>query len=272
MTTVSITAKSVKSFHELWERRTLVYFFVWRDLKSRYQRTFLGVGWILLQPLLLAAIFAFIASHRTGLGLVATDTPVFLIVFLGVSLWQFFETGLTGAVNSLGGNYHLLKKVYIPKPLLLLSAIVGRGFDFTLTMVVFVLLLWFTGAPLSVSGFLLIALAAAMLALTALLFSLLLAPLNVIYHDIGFALPFVMRVMFFATPLWYALSILPAGTQRLMMFSPIVAAIEMAKSSFVGDSAFAVGQLLPSLMLLIILAPIAVLVFRRHESTLVDHL
>ncbi len=272
MSSIIITPDSKKPISELWTRRSLVYFFVWRDLKSRYQRTVLGVSWVLLQPLLLAGLFALIGSQRTGLGMVDAGTPVFLVVFLGVSLWQYFETSLTGATNSLGGNYHLLKKVYVPKPLMLLSVVASRALDFALTMLMFLALVWLTGSPLSLSAIGLILLAALVLGLGALAVSLFLAPLSIVYHDVNFALPFVMRVMFFATPLWYSLSILPEPVQRVMMLNPVVAMIEMAKHPFTGEPLLAFSQIAPALLLLAVLLPVGLIVFRRYEPTLVDHL
>jgi lipopolysaccharide transport system permease protein len=113
---------------ELWERRELLYFFVWRDLKVRYKQTFFGAAWAVLQPVLLMVVFSVSLGRIPGVGPEAIPYPLF--VFAGLVPWTLFAQSLTGASNSLVGGESIITKVYFPRLLLPFAAVGSFVLDF----------------------------------------------------------------------------------------------------------------------------------------------
>jgi len=121
---------------ELWEHRELLYFFVWRDVKVRYKQTALGAAWAVLQPLLTMLIFTIFFGRMAGIGSEGVPYPIFS--YAGLLPWTFFSHGLGQASNSLVGSASLLKKVYFPRLIVPVSAVLGGLVDFAVAFVVLI--------------------------------------------------------------------------------------------------------------------------------------
>lgn len=269
-----ISAEKHKGFFEFLKYKELVYFFTWREFKVRYKQTFFGVIWALAQPLLFAGIIGIILTRRAGLSFGFEQTSDIVVVFLSFSLWQFFQGSFGGGVNSISGNKPLIKKIYFPKVILILSYISSRTVDFLLQAIVLLLLLVASGSHFNPMGFIAIFVGLIIVGLTALGASLILAPLNVKYRDVSIVLPFLIRIMFFTTPIWYPFHILPETLQKVLLFNPIVSVLEFSREALfsTAPNPYDFTLLLYSLVSVAVLLFIGVFVFKSREGSLADYM
>src|SRR5919106_6532068 len=164
----------------IWEYRELLYFLVWRDLKVRYRQTVIGIGWVVLQPLMTMAIFT--AVFGTFAKIPSDGLPYPIFAYSALLPWNLFASSLSRGGESVVGNAQLISKIYFPRLLLPLSGILSPIVDFAISFVILVIMMtWFDILPtwgvLALPFFLLLAL------LTALAVGLWLSALNVRYRD-----------------------------------------------------------------------------------------
>ena len=188
------------NFAELWQYRGLIFYFMWRDVKVRYKHTILGIGWAVIQPLLMMVVFASFFTiirgpHNTG----AVPYPVY--VYSGIMVWLFFSQATIAAGNSIVHSEHLVTKVYFPRMVSTVASIGVYVVDFVIAFLLFLLLLVLFRDELRVSPTIVLApLVLALFALAALAVGTLMAVLNVTYRDFRLVVPFMMQLWFFATP------------------------------------------------------------------------
>ena len=251
---------------ELWAYRELLYFLIWRDLKVRYKQTMLGVAWVIMQPLIMAAVFTiFLGSFAR---IPSAGVPYLLLVFTGLVPWTFFSTAVISSGNSVVGNAHLITKVYFPRLIVPLSAIGGRLVDFAISSLVLAGLMYYYRVDLSWK------LAAApifVLLLTALAFGVgaLTAAWNVKYRDVSIMLPVIVQVWLFVTPIVYPVDIVPARWRSLYSLNPLVGLIEGFRAVLL-NRALNLNALLFSTVITSALVIYALFVFRRMERDFAD--
>lgn len=197
---------------ELWSYRELLYFFVWRDVKVRYKQTLLGASWAVLQPLLTMLVFTIFFGQMAGVGSEGAPYPIFS--YAGLLPWTFFAAGLGGSANSLVGSASLLKKVYFPRLIVPVSAVLGGLVDFAVAFVVLLgMMAWYGFAPrpemLLLPVFLLLACGA------ALGTGLWLSALNVEFRDVRYVMPFFIQLLLFVTPVIYPASRVTAKLESM---------------------------------------------------------
>ena len=228
----------------------LLYFLVWRDIKVRYKQTLIGVGWAVLQPLLTMAIFTAVFSGLAGIE--SDGLPYPLFAFTALIAWTYFAAALSRGSSSLVSNANLLTKVYFPRLIIPLSAVISPLFDCALALLVLIpVMAWFQVLPgpavLALPVFLLLC------ALTAFAVSLWLSALCVRYHDVAVVIPFVLQIWMYASPVIYPTSAVPAEWRALYSLNPMVGVIEGFRWALlrshspdlaaVGFSALGVGML-----------------------------
>lgn len=215
---------------ELWQYRELFYFFTWRDVKVKYRQTYLGVAWALLQPLLLTLVFTLFFGVRLQ---VHTDLPYPIFAFSGLLLWNLFAAGLLSAGSGMVGNAHIIQKIYFPRLIVPISAILVSAFDFFVALPVLgLLLVWFrclpkAAAPLWFLGGLGLAAVATVGA------GCWLSALSVKYRDFRYVLPFMIQLLLFVTPVIYPLDYVEAiWARRLLALNPMSAAVTVFRNTF----------------------------------------
>ena len=185
---------------DLWRYRELMVYLAWRDVTVRYRQTVLGVAWVVLQPVLMMAVFTYIFR---GLVAVATDGPPYpVLTFTGLVPWLFFASAVSNAAFSLVTSEQLLTKVYFPRLALPGAAVLASLVDFACTLVVLAVLMAAYGTRPGAAVLLAPAVAAGV-TLTALGAGMLLAALNVTYRDFRYVIPFLVQLWMFATPAVY---------------------------------------------------------------------
>jgi len=253
---------------ELWEYRELLYFLTWRDIKVRYKQTALGAAWAIIQPLFMMVVFSVFFGK---LGRIPSDgIPYPIFAYCALLPWQLFAHSLTESGNSLVANERLITKVYFPRLIVPISAVLGGVVDFVIAFTILLLMMAYyhitpTIVIVTLPVFLLLAVA------TALAVGLWLSALNVKYRDVRYTIGFLTQVWLFATPVAYSSSMVPARWRALYGLNPMAGVVEGFRWALLGKSE-GPGS---ALLVVSIVAVAALLVgglyyFRRMESEFAD--
>lgn len=248
---------------ELWKYREMFYFLTWRDVKVRYKQTALGALWALLQPLLLMLIFTLFISRMVGLQTQGLPYPLF--AYAGLLPWTFFANAVTNSGNSLISSTNLITKVYFPRMIIPASSVAAGLVDFCVAFPLLIVLMIYykTGVHLSM---LMLPVLVALTTILAVGVGLLMSSLNVTYRDIRYALPFLVQMWMFSSPVFYPI---PANWRRLLSLNPMTGIIDGFRSALFGKPFdwFTLG-LSTVITLLVLLA--SIVVFKRMEKTFAD--
>lgn len=255
---------------ELWRFRELCRFFLLRDIKSRYRQTLLGPAWALLRPLLTIVIFSAIFGGLAGIK-PGTNIPYPLFVTPGVLAMTYFGSALSGGSSSLLNAGALISKVYFPRLYAPISAVLTPLTDFLLALLILGGLFgYFHRAPSWHIVFLPAFLALA--AFVALGFGLWLSSVTVRYRDTLFAIPFVLQIWQYATPIIYPISFIPPEYRWLLALNPLTAVVAGFRWSLLGTPFGDPNVLFTSLAFAAAVSLSGLIVFRRTERTIVDML
>lgn len=241
-------------FKELWEYRELFYYFTWRDIKVRYKQTFLGAAWAVLQPLILTGVFTFFFAH--ALPIETGPLPYHLFAFSGMMTWGFFSSGLSNSASSLLSASNIIRKIYFPRLILPVSAILAAMMDLAITFLLMVVLVLIEGrADRLPALFVTLPCTVALSTMTMTGAGCFLAALNVKYRDFRYVIPFALQVLFFLSPVIYPSSMLPDGWVReVVKLNPVGTSIEITRNALSGapfdGHAFLLGGLSSLLLLL----------------------
>jgi lipopolysaccharide transport system permease protein len=217
---------------ELWARRELLRFLIWRDIKIRYKQTFFGGAWAVLQPLLPMIIFTLFFNRLAG---IQTDGPPYpLFTYSGLVLWTFFANSVSLSSNSLVGNQALVSKVYFPRVFIPLASIGALLLDLVIGVLLLFALMVYYGWPVSLDIiFMPLYLAGALLASSGL--GLILSALNVRFRDVKYAVPFFIQMGLFVSPVIYPLQYIPSQYQLLLGLNPMTGMIVGFRNSVLGS-------------------------------------
>jgi lipopolysaccharide transport system permease protein len=261
-------ARRVRDLADDFERyHELLYFLVWRDLKLRYKQTVLGAGWVILQPLLTMAVFSLFFGRLAKIPSDAVPYPVFALA--GLVPWMFFANGLGQASSSVIASGNVIKKIYFPRLMIPLSAILSGLIDLLLSVGVLIAAMACYGiAPSARAPW-----AAAFLLLpvvTSLGAGLWLAALNVKYRDVRYVVPFLIQFWMFATPVAYPSSLLSQPWRVLFGLNPMAGAIEGFRWSLLGSNTSPGPMLAVSSAVALVLLVSGLWYFNRAERSFAD--
>jgi lipopolysaccharide transport system permease protein len=255
------------NLRELFNYRELLFFLVWRDVKVRYKQTFLGVTWALLQPLLAMLIFTVVFGRVSGIR--PSGIPYAVFVYAGLLPWTYFSASLTSSSNSLVTNANLVTKVYFPRLIIPIAAVAVPIVDFLLAGVVLGGLMgWYGVTPSWHIVFLPLFLGLTLV--TALGIGMLLSAVNVRYRDVPFAIPFLMQVWLFASPVIYAVTFVPARWRWLLSLNPMTGVLEGFRWCLLGQSAPEPWVLSVSIAVALAASVLGLVYFRRVERHFAD--
>jgi homopolymeric O-antigen transport system permease protein len=265
---VNDSRQSLSGFdiREIWACRDLLYFLTWRDIKVRYKQTAMGAAWAIIQPLFMMLIFAVFFGIFIG---VPTDgMPFMLFFYCGLMPWMFFSSAVSTSSVSLVGSSNLITKVYFPRVIVPAAAVGALLVDLLITFAILIGLGLYYGMH---TGWHLLLLPAFIL-MTVLLafdFGVWLSALTVKYRDIRHALPFVLQIWMFLTPIVYPLSIVPEKWRWLMYLNPLTGIVEGIRSAFSGRSLNWTAVSSTSLIMMVMLVS-SIYTFRRIEKSFAD--
>ena len=265
------TAYRIVDLRGLWEARELIWMFTLRDVKVRYRQTLIGVLWAVLQPLLPLVVFVTMFS-LLGKQPVQEGDPYPVVALCGLVLWQLFGTGVTSASACLVSYRHLITKVYFPRLVLPISALLSSLVDFVCAACLIVIL----GGQyvLPPSPAILVAPFFVLLAFSAsLACGIWLSALNGLYRDFGYLAPFLLQMGFFLSPVVYQTEgLIPPRWQPLFAFNPLVGAIEGFRWSVIGQGDFPWFAIAPALLSTGVLLVSGLLCFRYVDRFLTDRI
>ncbi len=254
---------------ELWRARELAFAFAWRDVKVRYKQSFVGIGWAILQPLLTMVVFTIIFGKFAKLP--SEGKPYQPFVYAGLLPWTFFSTALSQISTSVMSNRALVQKVYFPRLILPISGLLVPGVDFLCSVAVLIgIMAWYhTGVSATV---LLAPVFLLLLAITALGVGSVLATINARYRDVPYAIPFLVQIWLYLSPVIYAANALPAKWHAIVSFNPAVAGITGFRWAVLGTHFPSTFELAAGLPVAVGLLILGFRVYRSWESRFVDTL
>jgi lipopolysaccharide transport system permease protein len=251
---------------DLWRYRELLYFLTWRDVKIRYKQTVLGAAWAIIQPLFAMILFTLIFGR---LARVSSDGfPYPLFAYSGLLLWTFFANAVTNSGNSLVGSASLITKVYFPRLFIPAAAVAAGLLDLAIGCLLLIPMLFYYGIAISWNLLMLVPLVV-LATILALSVGMWMSALNVKYRDVRYALPFLIQLWLFASPVIYPSSIVPRKWKWLVALNPMTGVIEAFRSSLLGRE-FDWALLAISAALTLVLLFCAIYIFRRVEDSFAD--
>lgn len=216
---------------ELWHYRELLYFLTWRDVKIRYKQTVLGALWAIIQPLLTMLIFTLFFGRLAGVP--SDNIPYPLFAYAGLLPWTFFANAISNSGNSLVGSSNLIRKVYFPRMIIPGAAVAAGLVDFMFAFMLLVALMFYYKVEVT-SNLLLFPLVLSLTTVLAIAVGMWLSALNVKYRDVRFALPFVVQLWMFVSPVIYPASFLPSNVRWILFLNPMTGIIEGGRSALFG--------------------------------------
>jgi lipopolysaccharide transport system permease protein len=255
------------NLRDLWAYHELLYFLAWRDVKVRYKQTALGAAWVILQPLCMMLIFSLFFGRLAGIP--SDGLPYPLFAFAGLVPWTFFSTAVSMSGNSIVGSANLITKVYFPRLLIPMAAVGASMLDLCFTLAALGALMAYYGVAPG-AGLLMLPLLLGLLALLALAFGVLTSALNVKYRDVRVALPFLLQLWFFGSPIIYPTSLVPEGWRWVLALNPLTGIVEGLRAALFGRKEFDLVALGLSAAVTLALFACAAVTFRRMENTFAD--
>ncbi len=251
---------------DLWAYRELLYFLTWRDIKVRYKQTLMGVAWVVIQPLLTMLIFAVVFTRFVNLADGRLPYPLF--AYAGLLLWTFFSISVSSGTNSLISNSSLVTKVYFPRAFIPAAAVGAGLVDLLVGAVPLLGLAVYYRVPLT-WGLLLLPFFVLLCAALGLSVGMIASALTVRYRDLRHALPFLLQLWMFASPVLYPLSLVPPQWRWAFALNPLTGVLEGFRASLTGTG-FDWSLVAVPLVAAPVLVCVAYYIFRRLEDTFAD--
>lgn len=266
-TVVLTPHRSPVPWRELWERRELQGFLVWRELKVRYKQTAIGALWALFQPLVAMAIFSVIFGRLVGVDSGGVSYPSFALC--GLVMWIFYANALGQASNSLVDNEALLSKVYFPRLMLPVAPVLAGLVEMTIGTILVMLVVATEQNPLSLR-LLAVPLPVLMIVSSAIGFGLVLSAMNVHFRDVKYAVPFMLQVWMFASPIVYSADTIPDAWRPVYALNPVSTAVSVFRWSVLGSPFPPVSAVATSIVVTVAVLAGGVMIFNRAEGTFAD--
>ena len=258
---------------ECWRHRELLFFLAWRDISVRYKQTLLGISWAVLQPVVTMLVFTLIFNRMAGIESGEIPYPVFC--FAGLLPWLLFQNALTQSSASIVTESRLLTKVYFPRLLVPLAAVMASLVDFSISFVLLAVMMLYYGMSLG-GTLIMLPLFVGMALLSALSMGLWFAALNAKYRDFRYVVPFAVRIWMFLSPVAYPaaelLEKIPQNWRWLYNLNPMIGVIEGFRWALLGGTNPGLGVVATSTALVLLLLFGGLLFFRRMERTFADFL
>jgi len=252
---------------ELWEYRELLYFLTWRDIKVRYKQTVLGAAWAVIQPFFMMVVFSLFFGRLAKVPSDGIPYPVF--TFCALLPWQLFAHALTESSNSVVASQNLITKVYFPRLIVPISAVLAGLLDFAIAFVILLgMLLYYGIVPgwqiATLPAFIVLAI------MTALGIGLWLSALNVQYRDVRYTINFLVQIWLFATPVAYPSSLIPEKWRPLYGLNPMAGVVEGFRWALLGKANPPGAMLWVSIAVVVLMLLGGLFYFRRMEQRFAD--
>jgi lipopolysaccharide transport system permease protein len=263
----------------IYEYRELMITLAWKNIALRYKQAYLGIAWALVKPVTLMLIFTLVKSF---VGIESGDIPYPILVFAALMPWMFFQESTSDGVISIVGNTALIRKIYFPREIFPITAVLTKLVELGINFVILAgLMIWFQMMP-SIH-ILWVPLIIAYTILVALTIAFVGAAINVYYRDVGTALPVLLSLLMYASPVIYPLQLVKdkllteqaagAGSNllyTLYTLNPLAGIIDAFQSVVLRSEAPDLNAMIPGAILITLLMPLSYLYFKRAESYFAD--
>jgi lipopolysaccharide transport system permease protein len=252
---------------ELWAYRDLVYFFIWRDIKVRYKQTAIGAAWAILQPVLTMMVFSLFFGKLARIPSQGLPYPIFY--YTALLPWTYFATAMQSATNVVVEQQRVITKIYFPRVVLPIAAVLAGLLDFAISFAVLLALMAYyrmapTGAVIWLPLFTLLAV------FTALGVGLWLSALNALYRDVRYVVPFLVQFWLFASPVAYPSSLVPEKWRWLYGLNPMAGVIEGFRWALTGHGQPPGILLAASSVAVVLLVLTGLVYYHAMEGTIAD--
>jgi lipopolysaccharide transport system permease protein len=256
-------------WRDMWQYRELFQIMAWRDVVVRYKQTVIGAAWALIRPFLMMVVFTVVFGKLAKL---PSDgaAPYALMVFAGMLPWAFFSTGLTDAANSLLGNSSLITKVYFPRLIVPVAAVMAAFADFLISFALLLVLMGWYRFPPSWQ-ILLLPIFVAITFIASVGIGVWIAALNVKYRDFRYVVPFIVQLGLYVSPVGFSSNIIPEQWRLTYYLNPMVGAIDGFRWCLLGgESALYLPGFWLSIAIALLLLWVGIRQFRKMEESFAD--
>lgn len=259
--------------------RELIFTLAWKNVVVRYKQAYLGVAWTVAKPLMLMLIFTLM---RGFIGIDSGTVPYPVLAYCALMPWMFFQESAAEGVNSVVGNAHLIKKIYFPREVFPLTAVLTKLVEFVINFTILLgLMAWFDMVPGAQALWVpVLVLCTVLTSLTLALFG---AALNVYFRDVGQMLPVMLNLLMYASPVIYPLNLVQqklltnraAGDWSDFLYvvytaNPLAGIIDAFQRVMLKGLPPDLGAMWPGLLLVAVSLPISYLIFKKAESHFAD--
>jgi len=269
----------IAAFKNIAEHRELMAMLAWKNIALRYKQAYLGIAWAVLKPVMLVAIFTVV---RSFVGIDSGNIPYPILTFTALMAWTFFQEAASEGVGSVVGNANLIRKIYFPREVFPLTAVLTKLVEFGISAAILAgLMVWYGFMPTLYILWLPVLVLYIILASLAIAFVG--AAINVYYRDMGAALPLVLSLMMYLSPVIYPLKLVKeklleqqiAGEwsnflYTLYTLNPLAGIIDGFQNVILRGLPPDFGAMLPGLLLTLLALPISYMLFKRAESYFAD--
>jgi lipopolysaccharide transport system permease protein len=254
------------NIRDIWAFRELLAFLTWRDIKVRYKQTVLGAAWAIIQPLFTTLIFTLLFGRLAGIP--SDGVPYPLFAYAGLLPWTFFSNAVSNSGNSLVGSANLITKVYFPRMIIPGAAVAAGLVDLAFAFLILVGMFIYYGVHMTWQ-LLMLPVLIIVLSLLAFAVGMWMSALNVKYRDIRYALPFLIQLWMFVSPVIYPSSMIHGKLRMLFDINPVTGLIENFRASLFGQP-FNLRSLALSAVITLALLVFSAFTFRRMEKSFAD--
>ncbi len=262
------TGIAALNLRDLWIYRELVLFMIWRDVKVRYKQTLLGMAWAVIQPLLTMIVFNFLFGKVAKVPTEGIPYPIF--AYTALLPWGLFVTALNQGSRSLVAHNNMITKIYFPRLILPLSAVLSGLVDFAIAFVILIVLMIIYKVTPSVNAIWALPLFLVFAILSALGVALWLSAFNVRYRDVNYALPFITQIWFFITPVAYSDQVISENWRLVYSLNPMAGVINGFRWSLLGAGNGPDTALWLSAAIALLILVSGLFYFRSMERTFAD--
>ena len=269
----------LRAAQNIYDYRELMFTLAWKNIALRYKQAYLGIAWAIIKPIALMLIFTLVKSF---VGIESGNIPYPVLVFAALMPWTFFQESASDGVNSVVSNTALIKKIYFPREIFPITSVLTKLVELGINFVILAgLMVWYGMQP---SIYMLwVPLIVAYTVLAALTIALVGAAVNVYFRDVGQALPVLLSLMMYASPVIYPLQLVKdklvaqqsAGEwsnalYTLYTLNPLAGIIDGFQSVVLRSAHPDLSAMTPGAILVALLLPLSYLYFKRAESHFAD--
>lgn len=251
---------------EVYNYRQLIYSLAWRDIKVKYAQTYVGVLWVLLQPVIAILLLSFVFQKVATIG--TEGVPPLLYIMCGYWSWSFFASAVALGGSSIVSAQEMVKKIYFPKLTLPLSVMVTVAVDSIIVFIFLLALLVYYQQPITYNllAFPIVIIATIMCSLTLAIW---VSAASIRYRDFRFVVPFLLQIGLFVTPIAYSINQVPSLYQKIYQLNPMVGIVEASRWSLLSIGDFP-SSFIYSIVIVFVFGFLGLFYFGKVEQTIAD--